>query len=271
MARLRVRLVFNPGRVGSPMDKLGEFSSQTERFLRALSLDLGIGTKKGEWLARNFGNGSVEFDGELPTAIPDAAAARGREALAMISGEHPLDACNKGLVGYTTIAEFARIGRILDPDEKFFLGLYQDGESQPSDWREIDYRKTAEIRRLLDAPLTSYGSVQGTVHAWHTGARPSFFQVRELAGGALVRCVYKGDLYGRVHQATRVPNTVIHVYGDIRWDRATNAIIEMEATDLDLAEPLSEAQFQHLFGSMPDFTGIMSTADYIDWLRDDAG
>jgi hypothetical protein len=270
MARLRIRLVFNPGRVGSPMDKLGEFSSQTERFLRALSLDLGIETKKGEWLARNFGNGSVEFDGELQTAVSDAVAERGREALAMVSGEHPIDACNKGLVEFSTIAEFSKIGRVLDPDEKFFLGIYQDGEPQPSDWHEVDYRKTAEIRNMLGAPLTSYGSVQGTVHAWHTGAKPGFFQVRDLASGDLVRCVYKGDLYGRVHQATRVPNTVVHVYGDIHWDRATNAVIEIEARGLDLEEPLSETQFQRLFGSMPDFTGAMSTADYIDWLRGDA-
>jgi hypothetical protein len=73
-----------------------------------------------------------------------------------------------------------------------------------------------------------------------------------------------------VHQATRVSNTVIQVYGDIRWDRATNAIITMDAKDLDITETLSEQDFERLFGSMPDFTGTMSTADYIDWLRGDA-
>jgi hypothetical protein len=270
MARLRIRLQFNPGRVGSPMDKLGEFSSQTERFLRSLSLDLGIKIKKGDWLARNFSNGSVEFDGELATAIPDEIATRGREALAAIVGDQPLDAFNRGLVGYTTIAEFAKIGTVLDSDEKFLVGLYQDGEARPAEWREVDYQKTAEIRRLLDAPMISYGAVQGTVHAWYTGARPSYFQLRELASGSLVRCIYKNDLYGKVHQATRVPNMVVYVYGEIHWDRATNAIIEVDAADLDPAEPLTEAQFQSIFGSMPEFTGTMSTADYIEWLRGDA-
>ena len=119
MGRLRVRFVFNPGRVGSPMDKLGEFSSQTEKFLRSLSIDLGIDAKKGQWHALHFSDGSFEFDAELFVPISDAEAARGREALSMITGEHPLDACNKGIVGYSTVAEFARIGLPLDFDEKF--------------------------------------------------------------------------------------------------------------------------------------------------------
>src|ERR1700737_2515547 len=93
MARLRIRLVFNPGRVGAPMDKLGEFSSQTERFLRAFSLDLGIAAKKGEWIAENFTNDSVSFDAEFAAPVPDEVASRGREALETITGSRPLDAC----------------------------------------------------------------------------------------------------------------------------------------------------------------------------------
>jgi hypothetical protein len=270
MGQLRVRFVFNPGRVGSPMDKLGEFSSQTEKFLRSLSIDLGIETKKGQWLALHFADGSFEFDAELSVPVSDAEAARGREALSMITGEHPLDACNKGIVGHVTVAEFARIGRPLDFDEKFRVGIYSNGEATPSEWREVDYRKTAEIRQLLDTPLISYGSVQGIVHAWHIGASPGFFQMRELSSGSLVHCFYRGDLYAKVHQATHVSNTVIHVYGDIRWDRVTNAIITMDAKDLEITEALPEQDFERLFGSMPDFTGTMSTADYIDWLRGDA-
>jgi hypothetical protein len=69
----------------------------------------------------------------------------------------------------------------------------------------------------------------------------------------------------------RVPNLVIHVYGDIEWDRATNTIIEIDAKGLDLAEPITEVEFNRLFGSMPAFTGTMSTADYIEWLHGDAG
>jgi hypothetical protein len=150
----------------------------------------------------------------------------------------------------------------------FFVGLYADGGTHPSDWRPISYKKTAEIRKLLDAPVMSHGSVQGTIHAWRTGSM--FFQLRELSTGNLVHCEHDAVLYGRVHDATKVPNTIIHVYGRIHWDRATNAIINVEMNALDVTKPLSEAEFERIFVSAPNFTGTMSTADYIEWLRGDA-
>jgi hypothetical protein len=270
MARLRIRFRFNPGRVGSPMDKLGEFASQTEKFLRSLAIDLGLTARKGEWLAHSFSNDSVAFDGEFPMSVPDAIAARGREALEAITGDTPLDACNRELMDFTTMAEFAKIGQIMEPDDNFFVGLYADGEAQPSNWRQINYTQIGSIRQLLDAPLVSHGSLQGTIHTWHTGARPMFFQLRELHTGNLVRCEHGTDLYSRVHEATKIPNTVIHTYGKIRWDRATNAIVSVDTSDIDITKPLAEIEFERLFGSMPSFTGTMSTADYIDWLRGDA-
>ena len=127
-----------------------------------------------------------------------------------------------------------------------------------------------EIRQLLDMPIVSYGSVQATIHAWHTGARPGFFQAREMATGSLIKCIYGNELYENVHRATRVPHTVVHIYGRIEWDRTSNSIIEVQVSNIEAAEPLTEAQFNHLFGSMPEFTGTMSTGDYIEWLRGDA-
>jgi len=270
MARLRVRLRFNPGRVGLPMDKLGDFAAQSEKFLRSLAGDLGLHAEKGEWLALNFSNDSVAFDGEQAGIVPDAIVLKGAEALEAISGDNPLDACNKGFVGYATMAEFAKIGRAMDPDEHFLVGIYANGDAEPSHWREVSYKKIAEIRLLLDAPVITHGSVQGTIHEWHTGARPMFFKLRELSTGELVRCEHDQALYGRVHEATGTPNTVIHAYGQITWDRTTNAIINVEANAIDLAEPISEIEFERLLGSAPHFTGTMSTADYIDWLRGDA-
>lgn len=269
MARLRVRLRFNPGRTGTPMDKLGEFSSQTERFLRSLASDLGLPAKKGEWLASRFSNGSVEFDGEYPAAVPDAVVSRGQEALDLITGEEPLEAVNRGPVSYGTAAEFSRIGKIMDPDEKFCIGLYRNGGDAPDEWREITYRRADEMRQLLDAPIASYGSVQGTIHAWHQGAVPPFFTVRELSTGALIRCNYKAALHSKVYEAHEQPHAVVHVYGDIEWDRATRQIVTLQATNIEIMKPLSEFEFQKLAGSAPNFTGALTTDEYIDWVRGD--
>jgi hypothetical protein len=251
------------------MDKLGEFSSQTERFLRSLAIDLGLPIRKGEWLASKFSNESVAFDGEYPGAVPEAVAAKGLDALKLISGEEPLAAVNRGVVSFGTAAEFSRIGRIMDPDEKFYIGLYEHDEGQPNEWREVTYRRAAEMRQLLDAPIASYGSVQGTLHAWHQGSDPSFFVVRELATNALVRVNYKAALHTKVLKAHERPLSVVHVYGDIQWDRATGTILTMDVTDIEVSEPLTEFEFQKLIGSAPTLTGALTTEEYIEWVRGD--
>jgi len=269
MARLRIRLRFNPGRTGAPMDKLGEFASQTEKFLRSLANDIGVSAKKGEWLAVKFTNDSVAFDSLYAEVVTDAVAAKGREAIIVITGDDPLAACSKGIVSYGTIAEFSRIGKMMDPDETFFIGVYESDVANEPEWKEVAFSKTAEIRQLLDAPLVSYGSVQGVLYAWHFGAERPFFNLRELSSGDLIKCFYISDLHDRIHEATEDKNTVVHVYGDIKWDRATNLIIELDAINIEIARTLSDFEFDGLFGSMPKFTGSLSTSEYIDWLRGD--
>lgn len=269
MARLRVRLRFNPGRTGTPMDKLGEFSTRTERFLRSLTLDLALPAKKGDWLALQFSNESVAFDGEYPASVPDAVQVRALEALTLITSDQPLTAVDTGFVSVGTAASFARIGEVMDPDERFYVGLYRNSGEQPDEWRDVTYRDAAAMRELLDVPIAAYGSVQGTVHAWHQGSVPAFFQVRELSTGALVRCNYKASMHDRVYRAHKSPNAVVHVYGMIEWDRATGQIVEVDSSDLEIAAPLSDAEFQNLIGSAPNFTGALTTDEYIDWVRGD--
>lgn len=112
------------------MDKLGDFASQTERFLRSLARDLGMPVKKGEWLASSFTNDSVAFDAELAEAVPEAVIARGNEALDLITGDDPIAACDRGLIDYTTAAEFSRLVERLIPTSIFSLDCTTTGKSQ---------------------------------------------------------------------------------------------------------------------------------------------
>lgn len=269
MAHLKVRLRFNPGRNGSPMDKLGEFASQMEKFLRALSADLGVDAKKGKWLAQNFTNESVAFDGEYSESVDATVAARAEEALDVLSGEEPFDACNKGLISYGTISEFSRVSKVLDVDEFFYIGIYGGDTPAPTRWKTISYKKTSELRQFLEAPFITNGALQGIVYSWHSGAKPRFFQLRELAGSDLVRCEYSDRLHGRVHEATRTPNTIVHVYGDIQWDRTTDTATKVDVEDIEVTEALSDFEFHKLFGAASNFTGDLSTSDYISWMRND--
>ena len=107
------------------------------------------------------------------------------------------------------------------------------------------------------------------MHAWHQGSEPPFFTVRELSTASLVRCNYKAALHEKVFEAHEQPHAVVHVYGDMEWDRATSQIVNLDATDLDITKPLSEFEFQKLAGSSPNFTGTLTTDEYLDWVRDD--
>lgn len=269
MTQLKLRFKFNPGRTGAPMDKLGDFSVQCEKFLRSLTYDLGVQVKKGQWLAQNFSNGSVEFDSIFAESVPDNIAQQGIQALIGLSGQDPVSVCNKGLIGYGTLAEFAKIGKSLDPDESYYIKLDYI-EHSISDWREISYGKSAEIRKLLEAPFISSGSFQGVPYSWHSGARPSFFQAREIVNGALVHCTYEQSIYLKVHNAFKKLGNIMHVYGDITWDKPTNSIIDVAVKDIEITSSISEAEFEKLFGSMSNYTGDFGTADYIDWVRGDA-
>lgn len=269
MARLRVRFKFNPGRHGAPLDKLGEFAIQSEKFLRALTNDLGERAKKGEWIADNFQDGSAVWDNSYANRVAGDVAAKSNVVLRMISGGQSLEAVNHGLIGYGTITEFSRIGEAMAPDEHFEMGLYDnDTDVEPSEWKEVAYGQTAEIRQLLNAPFVSYGSVQGVMHRWTMEGEKSF-TIRDISTGILIKCAYQEILHNKVHEATENPNSVLIVYGDMKWDRTTNLVIEVAASDLETARTLTDAEFHGLFGAAPDYVGSMTSTEYIEWLRGD--
>jgi hypothetical protein len=269
MARLKVRIRFNPGRTGAPMDRLGEFATQTERFLRSLASDIGATSKKGHWLALNFGNESVGFDTEFAGALRDAEAVQGIAALDAILGENTLTAIERGLVSYGTVAQFSRIGESLDPDDYFLMGVYETPQADAPALQKVTYRKTAELRQLLEAPYKTAGAVQGFVHSWHQGADDPFLNVRELSTGNLIHCEYEPDIYAKIHKATEAQDTVVLIYGEMTWDRATNQIVKLAVSDIEAVKPLLPHEFERLAGIAPSFTGTMSTDEYISWIRGD--
>jgi hypothetical protein len=251
------------------MDRLGEFTSQAERFLRSLAADLGADSKKGLWLASQFSNESVGFDSEFADALRDAEAINGIAAIEAILGENTLAAIEQGLVSYGTVAEFSRIGKALSPDDYFLMGVYGANDIDAPDLKKVTYKKTAELRQLLEAPYITSGSVQGVLHSWHQGADEPFFNVRELSTGDLIRCEYADDMYDKIHVATKERDTVVIVYGELKWDRATNGIVTLQVSDIESVKKLLPHEFEKMIGSAPTFTGAMSTAEYISWVRGD--
>ncbi len=251
MAKLRVRFSINKGRHGAPLSKLGKIAEQAERFLRLLAADCDIQSKAGDWLAANFKNGSVEYDAELPEDINAGAVAvfcKNIEALADYDPDH--ESLNLS-VSDSTALEYAKIGSLIDPDEAVGIGIYPKvGKIR---WRQITYSATSAIRRKIEAPLPVYGSAQRILHAWFKEAREPSFQLREIATDYLIRVHYPASLYHDVAGVVRERTTVMIVSGEMLYDRASRAPIEMKAERLQSIRMLSTAEFEQFFGSAPDF------------------
>lgn len=252
MARFRVRFVLNRGRHGAPLAKLGRISEQTEKFLRSLAADCKVHTQPGEWLAVNFKDGSVEYDAEFQGDVNSGDAqifARNLEFLA----DYDADTVGlNGSVSHVTAAEFAKIGTLIDPDEIIGLGIYPEHGGSPK-WREITYGKTSSLRKEVEAPLPTYGAVQGIIHAWFKEAREPNFQVRELSTDFLVRVLYPASLYSDVALAVQERTTMLIVTGEVLFGRVTRQPLEMRADRIERQRILSAAEFEEFVGSAPDY------------------
>ena len=270
MARIRVRFRINPGRTGTPLDKLGGIASQSEKFLRFLAADLGLQTRKGQWLAVNFDNGSVSYDAEFVDDSAEIVAENYMRALSIVTEYDPARVdSDLGVVSQNTLLEYAGLGKFLDPDEAIIIGLYNGSLEKPERWCKLSYRRASEIIREIEAPIVSYGAVQGMIHAWYKGVEPPYFQLRELATESLVKCIYSSDDYEKVHAATKRPNMVLLVTGHMRFDRVSKTATEVRVEGIEVVRAVSDDEFEHFFGSAPDLTGSLSTDEYIETIRED--
>src|ERR1700683_455133 len=160
MARIKIRLVINKGRHGAPMAKLGKISEQAEKFLRMLAADCEIETHAGEWLAVNFGDGSVAYDAEFQGDVNPGAAQIFTRNLEFLADFDPDSEGLNAAIKPATALEYARIGALIDPDEEIGLGIYAPDavDTRQPRWRKITYRSTAALKREIETPVASYGS-----------------------------------------------------------------------------------------------------------------
>jgi hypothetical protein len=96
-----------------------------------------------------------------------------------------------------------------------------------------------------------------------------YFQIREFGSDQLIRCYFEMRLYAEVHRALEHANAVVHATGEMRLDRARRAVDEMHVERLDRVEPLSDDEFHSLFGSAPEITDDVTTAEFINNIRSD--
>ena len=270
MALIQVRFEINRGGQGAPLDKLAEIAQKAERFLRSLAVDLSMDSAKGDWLAINFANGSVSFDAAFEAAPSVNSVHAYTAAVRALIEYDPIEGVPHPDVGEKTLEQFCRLGELMEPHERLGIGLY-DGKpvGEPAEWRYLTRRKAAEIRQELDRPVVVYSSVQGVIHSWFKESDPPYFNLRDAAGQVLVKCLYPEKLYPTLVGAFHERNTVVHAAGTGRFIAGGRLLIELNVDRLQTIRPLSEAEFNSLFGIAPGFTGEMNTAEYVEALYGD--
>ena len=266
MPQIRVTIELNKGRTGVPLEKMADVAKQFDRFLRSLADDLSLGVKRGDWLALNFRNGSARWDVALQEEVSEAQLRHFNQCMEFISDFDPDSESTNGLVSDGTLLHFGKLGENIDPDEVIGVGLHSEDRKRLK-WRRIEYRKASRIRRAIEAPIAAYGSVQGVLASVILEAKRPHFTVHELASEQVVRCYYGQTLYGDVISALAQRNAIIHATGDIKLDRATRAVGEMEVERIDKVQPLTDEEFRSFVGMAPGLTGSLSTSQYIQEYR----
>jgi hypothetical protein len=269
MARLRLRIELNPGGVGVRLDKLAKISDEVEKFLRSLALDCGAFISPGEWLAKDFYDGSFGSAVEYVKNVEPVAARKFNTGLRFFSrfrnGQLPPD------YSPATVRQFIDIGEVIDADEVVRLGIFEDIESsnelEEPTWESITKLVTRSVDEVFHEEYKYEGALQGKLGTWYKDS--NYFNLRDLASGSLVKCFYRPDMYETIYGLYEDKDAVVNVTGGVTAERISGEIREVRVTWARSYTPLSESEFNRLFGLAPDLTGDMTTSDYIDRIRRD--
>jgi hypothetical protein len=104
-------------------------------------------------------------------------------------------------------------------------------------------------------------TIQGTIH--DLGVEEHYFSLRERKSGRLIRCDFSPKQYERVHEVAKKPNALIYVRGIVQ-QRRVDRFIESMKVELLKEAPTAPNVFTSLFGQYPDFTGALSTVEFVD-------
>lgn len=274
MARLRIKLELNPGGDGIRLDKLANISGELEKFLRSLGDDCGVSSAPGEWVARDFYDGSMGAVVEHIGSVEPAAVRKFNTSFKQLSSFRQDRAQLNGQFSEATYRAFVDIGTRLDTDEIVKIALF-DEEATPDQgsdptpiWEQISKRTTIEVQEAVLSPVYYIGSIQGRLGTWFKES--DFIYVRDSVFNILVRCNYKPEMYDMIYRYYKDKKAVVHVSGTVKSDRLSGMPKEISVEKIDKFDRLTDDEFSTFFGIAPDFIGDETASDFIDRMRDDA-
>lgn len=286
MSNLRIEIEIHKGIRGIPLEKLAQIVADLQRFLVMLSEDVGLGAEPGGWIGLDFDNGSLAFIAEKTESVTSQQVVEFNAAFVSIVQRHPMPQVRRG-----TIYQYAKIADPIAPEEVVTFKLFApEPEKKPSrEWptnlgeparigflraptplHHLQLTKSEAISLQADvqAKVRAYGALQGRIHSLFLGSRPAYFNLRELSTGSLIKCVYKADIYAQIASALQTRDAVLHVYGYTTTDLVERKMEEMEVSKVHVTPSVTSEEFNELFGSQPQFSGRLTTQEFINYARD---
>lgn len=279
MAKLRIKFELNPGGDGIKFRKLATITDEFEKLFRFLAADFEIQSEPGDWIARNFYNGSVGCEITLERSLPSQVVAQYNQTLEDISGPGPAIAAGGTNDRYLLEAPLSRLsartlkqvvaaGKTLEKDEAVRIATFANGSDVLNAWGKFTRAPAIELERKLAAPIQYIGSVQGKTATWFKAS--NYFDLKELISGAIVKCNYNPNLYGQVYKAFEVRDAVVHVSGHVTASAAERRATEIQVQAIKRFAKLSDAEFERFYGIDPDLKHDDSGVDLDGDIRGDA-
>lgn len=245
----RLNVHINKGQHGVALEKLGAIAKETVLFLTKLSVDLGDPESTESWIAEDFSSKSVLFkvrrghDSRIDPELWDKAFH------AVIANDYSDPELNVR-IGPETRRQFWKITSPIEERETISLGIERNGD-QP-EWFEITKEMALSATSGTPEFFTSYGEIQGLVHAFYKEAQRPKIVVRELSTENLVHCFFEPDQYNGIVRLLQDREGVVFIEGDVKEDPSTGLITEIDVKDFTPAPEFNEQEFEAMIGRFPN-------------------
>lgn len=261
MADVRLKILLNKGREGIPMHKFAEFAKEIDSFLRMLCTDLQI--EKAEWVVEKFKNGSVELIPRLSVTTEEQQA-QGMIALERITNPKTTVETLPKYVRRETFGQYARVIKPGDTDEVVQVSVYT--EKGTISRRILNKKRAVVIEKQVRQRINKYCGFKGTISAFYPGSRK--FHLTEKGAAKTVNCIFfKDDMYARVIKVLQKQNVLLNVEGWLRQE-LTDDSAYLYVEHLSELPVYQKGDLEKFFGCDPDFTGDLSTEEYLDKMRE---
>jgi hypothetical protein len=182
-------MILNEGGERVPLSQLTDIADEAEKFLRYLAEDADIAVRRGEWLARNFMNGSISFDVEREAHISLDEAKEFNRKFEYVDLVKTDKGRLNGEVKHRTLVQFTKVAKALGPHEKLAFGLYRGDADEPYRYANLTKRDAEILADYLAEETTYRGSIHGAIH--DVGIEELWFHIRRsgfLANPSIRRC-----------------------------------------------------------------------------------